>query len=151
MKLSTRTRYGLRALIDLAKQPADGPVMLRKISERQGISKKYLDNIFTSLRLSGHLRTVRGASGGYLLAEDPSKIPVSHLVRALEGNFSPVDCINQPELCEKSEHCVARRLWKEMEKAMYSVLDAYTLQDLVERHQDLDTVFCIKNGDGPKT
>ncbi len=146
MKLSTRTRYGLRAMIDLAMQQKDRPIMLRKISERQGISKKYLDNIFTALRLSGHLRTVRGASGGYVLAKPSSEIRVSDLVKALEGNVSPVDCIHQPDLCEKSEDCVARRLWMEMEGAMYGVLEKHTLEDLVERCKKSGGVFCDQDG-----
>ena len=147
MKLSTRTRYGLRAMVDLAHQHSDRPVMLRRISERQEISKKYLDNIFTALRLSGLLRTVRGASGGYLLAKDPKEIAVSEIVKALEGSVSPVDCIHQPDLCEKSADCVARQLWKELEVAMYRVLENRTLADMVERYEELNCLTGEENGD----
>jgi Rrf2 family protein len=131
-------------MVDLAAQHTDKPVMLRKISERQELSKKYLDNIFTSLRLAGLLRTVRGASGGYLLAKPPSEIRVSEIVRALEGSVSPVDCINEPELCERSEDCAARQLWCELETAMFRVLENRTLEDLVERHEEL---MCLAGED----
>jgi Rrf2 family protein len=132
-------------MVDLAAQHSDDPVMLRKISERQDLSKKYLDNIFTSLRLAGLLRTVRGASGGYLLARDPAQITVAEVVKALEGSVSPVDCINHPELCERSHDCAARQLWSELERAMFRVLENRTLKDLVERHEEL---MCLAGDDG---
>ena len=138
MRLSTKTRYGLRALVDLAMQEAGRPVMLRKISERQCISKKYLDNIFSSLRVAGLLRTVRGASGGYLLARPASEIQLSEVVAALEGSVAPVDCTQNEELCPRSVDCAARELWVGLEAAIFKVLEGRSLQDLVKRQNQLD-------------
>ena len=137
MKLSTRTRYGLRALVDLAARHAQGPVMLRIISESQGLSKKYLDNIFTALRLAGLVRTVRGARGGYLLARDPADISVAEVVEALEGDLNPVDCVEYPQTCDRALECVTRELWTELRDAMVQVLESKTLEDLVIRRAEL--------------
>ncbi len=137
MKLSTRTRYGLRALVDLASRHQKGPVMLRIIAESQGLSKKYLDNIFTALRLAGLVRTVRGARGGYLLARDPADISVAEVVEALEGDLNPVDCVEYPQACDRSLECVTRELWTELRHAMVQVLESKTLADLVARRAEL--------------
>ncbi len=138
MKISTRTRYGLRALIDLAARQSDGPVMLRAIAESEGLSKKYLDNIFTSLRLAGLLRTVRGAHGGYLLNKEACDITVLDVVKALEGDISPVDCLDHPELCDRSDSCVTRELWKELRTSMENTLESRTIQQLVDRAIELE-------------
>ena len=137
MKISTRTRYGLRALIDLASRQSDGPVMLRAIAESEGLSKKYLDNIFTSLRLAGLLRTIRGAHGGYLLNKDASEITVLDVVTALEGDISPVDCLDHPGLCDRSDNCVTRELWKDLRASMEQTLGSRTIQQLVDRAKEL--------------
>lgn len=137
MRLSTKTRYGLRALIDLAMHDEGRPVMLRKISERQSISKKYLDNIFSSLRVAGILRTVRGASGGYLLAKPPEEIQLAEVVSALEGSVAPVDCTQNQDLCERSLDCAARELWLGLERAIFRVLEGQSLHDLVRRQVQL--------------
>ncbi len=145
MKISTRTRYGLRALIDLASRQSDGPVMLRAIAESEGLSKKYLDNIFTSLRLAGLLRTIRGAHGGYLLNKPASEITVLDVVTALEGDISPVDCVDHPELCDRSDTCVTRELWKDLRTSMEQTLASRTVQQLVDRAKELE-----KSGKGKK-
>lgn len=140
MRLSTKTRYGLRALVDLAMHDTDRPIMLRKISDRQHISKKYLDNIFSSLRVAGLLRTVRGASGGYLLAKPASEIQLSEVVSALEGSMAPVECTKNEELCSRSVDCAARELWVGLEEAISKVLEGRSLEDLVQRQNQLDKV-----------
>jgi Rrf2 family protein len=114
------------------------PVMLRKISDRQRISKKYLDNIFSSLRVAGLLRTVRGASGGYLLAKPASEIQLSEVVSALEGSMAPVDCTQNEDLCPRSVDCAARELWIGLEEAIANVLEGRSLADLVRRQNQLD-------------
>jgi len=139
MKLSTRTRYGLRALVELASQHEEGPVIARTIAENQGISKKYLDNIFTSLRLAGLLRTVHGATGGYLLARPPESITVADVIMALEGEVSPVDCVDHPDLCNRSADCVTRPVWQELRDAMVVVLERHTIAELAQKYLDTQT------------
>ncbi|MCD6497522.1 MAG: Rrf2 family transcriptional regulator [Deltaproteobacteria bacterium] len=136
MKLSTRTRYGLRALVELAAQNGKGPVIARSIAENQDISKKYLDNIFTSLRLAGLVRTVHGATGGYLLAHPPESITVANVIMALEGEISPVDCIDHPDLCNRSSECVTRPVWEELRDAMLAVLERHTIAELAQEYRD---------------
>lgn len=144
MKLSTRTRYGLRAMVELASFGSKGPLMVRKIAEKQMISKKYLDIIFTSLKLAGLVRAIRGATGGFLLTRAPEEIRVSQIVEALEGALAPVECCQSPELCDRSDVCAAQRLWLRLETAIRETLDAVTLADLVSEQSSLDAdpPFC---------
>lgn len=145
MKLSTRTRYGLRAMVELAAQQSKTPVMVRKIAEQQQISKKYLDIIFTTLKLAGLVRAIRGATGGFLLTRPPEQIRISEIVEALEGTLSPVECCSTPDLCGRSEGCAARILWVELEEAIRNTLERLTLADLVARQGKLsqDHPYCI--------
>ncbi len=138
MKLSTRTRYGLRAMVELASYGDSGPIMVRKIAEKQRISKKYLDIIFTSLKLAGLVRAIRGATGGFLLTRRPEEIRVSQIVAALEGALAPVECCQSPELCERSNHCAAQNLWSRLEESIRETLDSVTLADLVAEQRALD-------------
>ncbi len=144
MKLSTRTRYGLRAMVELASHGSTAPIMVRKIAEKQQISKKYLDIIFTTLKLAGLVRAIRGATGGFLLTRAPEEIRVSQIVEALEGTLSPVECCSNPQLCDRAEGCAARVLWVDLETAIRNTLEALTLQDLVERQAAMDEAapFC---------
>jgi len=144
MKLSTRTRYGLRAMVELASQHTDRPVMVRKIAERQAISKKYLDIIFTTLKLAGLVRAIRGAAGGFLLTRSPEDIRISEIVEALEGTLSPVECCSSPQVCDRSEICAARDLWVELETAIRNTLESLTLADLVARQEarDAQAPYC---------
>lgn len=145
MKLSTRTRYGLRAMVELAAQQTKKPIMVRKIAEQQQISKKYLDIIFTTLKLAGLVRAIRGATGGFLLTRPPEQIRLSEIVEALEGTLSPVECCGTPGLCDRSAACAARILWVELEEAIRSTLDRLTLADLVERQATMsrEHPFCV--------
>ena len=148
MKLSTRTRYGLRAMIELAAYGSKGPLMVRKIAEKQKISKKYLDIIFTSLKLAGLVRAIRGATGGFLLTRVPEEILVSEIVAALEGALAPVDCCQSPDLCERSNACAAQQLWLRLEAAIRDTLESVTLADLVKDQAALDAEppFCPTRG-----
>jgi len=138
MKLSTRTRYGLRAMVELAAYGSSGPLMVRKIAEKQKISKKYLDIIFTSLKLAGLVRAIRGATGGFLLTRSPEEIRVSQIVEALEGALAPVECCQNPDLCDRSHVCAAHRLWQRLETAIRETLDEMSLADLVAEQSTLD-------------
>jgi Rrf2 family transcriptional regulator, cysteine metabolism repressor len=136
MKLSTRVRYGIRALLDLALNGDKGPVSLKDISIRQDISMSYLEHLINPLVSSGIIRTVRGSKGGIILSEPTTKIKLSDVVSLLGGSTAPVDCVDSPENCLRSENCVTRGIWKEVKDAIDGVLSSVTLQDLVERHRN---------------
>jgi len=134
VKLSTRGRYGLRAVLDIAINQGDGPITLHSISERQGISVGYLEQLMVPLKKEGLIRSVRGAQGGYLLAREPEKITVGDIIRALEGPIAPVACVSEdfPEECDRAEGCVTRLVWAKVRDSIAEVLDSLTLADLIE-------------------
>ncbi len=132
MKFSTRSRYGLRAMVDLAQNYQSGtPIPLSQVAERQDLSEGYLEQLMTFLRKGGLVRSVRGAQGGYLLAREPAKITAGEIIRCLEGPLSPTDCVNEddPEICGRSETCVTRGMWERIREAVAEVLDSTTLED----------------------
>ena len=133
MKLSTRTRYGIRALLELAQNQGSGPVQIKVIGQRQDISIKYLEQLMAILRSSGFVRSVRGSKGGYLLAKTPNLIKVSDLFDCLEGNVTTVECVEDKDYCDKTDDCVVRLVWTQVQKAIKNVLQSITLQDLVDR------------------
>jgi len=133
MKLSTRTRYGIRALLELAQNQGSGPVQIKVIGQRQDISIKYLEQLMAILRSSGFVRSVRGSKGGYLLAKPPNQIKVSDLFDCLEGNVTTVECVEDKDYCDKTDDCVVRLVWTQVQKAIKNVLQSITLQDLVDR------------------
>lgn len=135
MKLSTRGRYGLRALLDLALHQGEGLVLLKDIARRQEVSLPYLEHLIATLIAAGMVKSTRGARGGVSLLKPPSEIKLSEVVQLLEGSITPVDCVNNPALCHRSTFCVTRDIWVEMKEAMSQVLDSTTLQDLVERQK----------------
>lgn len=135
MKLSTRGRYGVRALLDLALHQGEGLVLLKDIARRQEVSLAYLEHLITPLIAAGLVKSTRGARGGVLLLKPPSEIKLSEVVQLLEGSLAPVDCIDNAALCHRSTFCVTRDIWCEMKEAMIQVLDSTTLQDLVERQK----------------
>ncbi|MFC2005029.1 RrF2 family transcriptional regulator [Chloroflexota bacterium] len=135
MKLSTKGRYATRALLDLALYEAEEPVPLRDIAQRQQIPLQYLEHLITPLIAAGMLRSMRGAKGGILLAKAPEEIHLSEVIQILEGPIAPAECLNNPEICDRSASCVTRDVWDELKKAMEGVLESTTLQDLAERHR----------------
>jgi len=135
MKLSTRARYGTRALLDLALHQSEGPVSLKDIAQRQRISLQYLEHLITPLITAGMVRSVRGPKGGVSLAKPPKQIVLSEIIQLLEGSTAPVECVDNPKLCPRSELCVTRDIWDELKKAMNGVLKSTTLQNLVERQE----------------
>jgi len=135
MKLSTRGRYGTRALLELALHQGEGPVLLKDISQRQQIPLQYLEHLITPLIVAGMVLSTRGPRGGVSLAKPPEEIRLSEVIQLLEGSIAPVECINNPGICSRSELCVTRDIWGEMKKAMNGVLESTTLQDLVERQK----------------
>ena len=134
MKLSTKGRYGTRVLLDLALHSGEGPVQLKDVAARERISLPYLEQIIGILIAAGLVRSMRGARGGVWLARSPDEVKLSEVIGVLEGSIAPVDCVDDPTVCSRSEFCVSRELWSEMKVAMDRVLESTTLQDLVERH-----------------
>ncbi len=135
MKLSTKGRYGTRALLDLALHNTEEPVLLRDIAQRQQISLPYLEQLVTPLRAGGLVRSTRGIKGGISLARPAEDIRLSEVIHLLEGPTAPVACVNDPKLCDRSEFCVTRDIWSELKNAIDGVLGSTTLHDLVERQK----------------
>ena len=137
MKISTKGRYGLRALVDLSIYGKTGsPVLLSDIARRQGISEKYLEQIANRLHKSGLVKTVRGRKGGYLLNKQESEIGLSDIIEILEGPICVVDCVAKPAVCEKSSLCSARDIWSVLTDKIMETLSRYTLADLVNMQNE---------------
>jgi len=132
MRLSTKSRYGTRAVLDIALQD-EKVVRLKDIAERQQLSLSYLEHLITPLIIGSILRSNRGREGGISLAKPPAEIKVSEIVQMLEGPTVTVDCVKNPSLCERSESCVTRDLWAEVNQAMDTVLESTTIADLVKK------------------
>lgn len=130
MKLSTRTRYGMRAVIELAQHEGNRPLQLKVIAERQEISVKYLEQLMSLLRSAGFVRSVRGSKGGYILARPADQIRLSEIFRCLEGPVTTTECTEDATYCARSADCIARDVWKKVEDAIQDVLDAIKLSDL---------------------
>ena len=133
MRLSTRGRYGVTAMYDLAMHYGAGCVPLKSIAERQNLSETYLEQLISPLRKSGLVRSTRGAQGGYVLAREPKAITVGDVIRILEGPIAPVDCVIEKDgngYCGKTEVCITRDIWLKLKESMDKVLDSITLEDL---------------------
>ncbi len=135
MKLSTRGQYGTRALLELALHYREGPVPLKDIARSQQISLQYLAHLITPLVTAGIMRSTPGARGGVWLARPPREVKLSEVIGLLEGSIAPVECVNNPGICNRSDFCVTRDVWGELKKVMDGVLESTTLQDLVERQK----------------
>lgn len=143
MKLSTRCRYGTRAMIELAKNFAKGPLKREEISKSQDISSSYLENILIALKSRNLIRTIRGANGGFSLIEAPEKITMHDVVTALEGPIAPVHCIENSEQCTRSEQCAARIFWTGFHQTQVNYLKATTLQTLLDMEKKVQSDYCI--------
>lgn len=139
MKISTRGRYALRLMLDLAVFSGGVPVSLRDVAKRQMISDKYLEQIVTPLSRAGLVRSVRGANGGYLLTRKPAEYTVGDILRPLEGDLAPVECATDSEFCQRCNECVTVALWQEIHRAVSQVVDHTTLADLVQRQANMHT------------
>ncbi|MDI6799955.1 MAG: Rrf2 family transcriptional regulator [Actinomycetota bacterium] len=133
MKLSTKGRYGVRAMIELALNYGCKPLLLREIANRQDISEGYLEHILPLIKKAGLVGAVRGANGGYFLAKSPNDISLGDIIRASEGNLAIVDCVLNAKICERNEGCVARDMWKEINDKINDILDSFSLQEIVDR------------------
>ncbi len=140
MKLSTKSRYAARALIELALKYGEGPVKLKDVSENQDISLKYLEQVMFPLRVSGYVKTLKGSQGGYVLARPPEKISLLEIVECVEGSVAPVDCVDNADLCERADKCVTRDAWTGLKNAISSELGKISLAELVEKHKILNNI-----------
>ena len=131
MKLSTRSRYGARILVDLARNRDQGPVQIGEISKRQEISVKYLEQLIRPLKKAKLVTSVRGPKGGHLLAEKPENISLGQVVRLFEGQSDLVECISFPEKCSMSDDCQVRLAWRDATEVLYEKLDSTTISDLM--------------------
>jgi Rrf2 family transcriptional regulator, cysteine metabolism repressor len=146
MKMSTKGRYGLRVMIELAANHGHGPMLAETIAKNQAISSKYIHVLVGGLRAAGLVRTVRGPSGGYELAKRPSSVTALDVITAMEGRSAPVDCILDASSCARAPGCAARDVWCEVASAVDRVLSGLTLDRLAARQrsrQDDPPDFCI--------
>ena len=144
MKISTKGRYGLRLMLELAANYENGNIPLKYISQKQNISDKYLEQIINTLNKAGLVKSVRGSQGGYRLHTSPDKITVGQVLRVLEGPLTPVSCVDNED-CELKATCLTYPLWKELNDAIANVVDNKTLADLLVNANANDTGsdYCI--------
>jgi Rrf2 family protein len=134
MKVSTKGDYGIRALIELAHHCGDPkPTQSGEIAARQGIPESYLEQLLTTLRRAGFIRSVRGPQGGHALIRDPETLSVSEVIAALEGSILPIDCLDESSACSKSGGCAQRDMWQAVREAILGVLDNTAIADLAEK------------------
>ena len=133
MKISTKGRYAVRMMLDIAQHDEGDPVRIRDIAARQGISLKYLEQIVSSLVKANYLQSIRGPQGGYHLTRAPKDYKIGDILRVTEGSLACVECLSTEEnQCDRAASCVTLRLWQELDDAISSVVDKYTLEDLIE-------------------
>ena len=139
MKLSTRSRYGTRMMLDLARHYDEGPVQMGEIANRQNISIKYLEQLIIPLKKADLIKSIRGPKGGHMLSVSPDEVTIGDIVRILEGGTDITACVVNPDSCAKSETCATRELWGEVSEAIYERLNAVTLSRMLEREDTLTT------------
>ena len=138
MKISTKGRYALRLMLDLATYRTDGPVCLKDVARRQQISDKYLEQIIATLNKAGYVRSIRGAQGGYLLKKNPEEYTAGMILRLTEGDLAPVSCVGkEKEECERKAGCVTTRIWQRINDAVNDVVDSITLADMLTWQEEL--------------
>lgn len=133
MRVSTKGRYGLRAMVDLAENEEGKAIPIREISERQNISEQYLEQLFATLRKAKLVKSVRGAHGGYMLNHAPEDITVADIITTLEGPIAPVDCVIEDDFCNYIDKCVIHGLWEELADVINEVIENMTLADLRDK------------------
>lgn len=144
MKISTKGRYALRLMLDLAIYNTGGPVSLKDISKRQDVSEKYLEQIISLLNKARLVQSIRGAGGGYVLRRSPEEYTVGEILRVTEGDLSPVECVAQDGVnCEREALCVTVKVWTRLNDAINNVVDNITLADLVDWHNEKGVDYVI--------
>ncbi len=137
MKISTKGRYAVRIMVDLALHNTGECIKVKDIAERQEISEKYLEQIIAALNRAGYVKSVRGAQGGYRLVKKPQEYTVGMILRLTEGSLAPVSCLEDDSvLCNRIDTCETVQVWKDLYRAINQVVDGITIADLVERHNN---------------
>jgi Rrf2 family protein len=136
MKISTKIRYGARAMLELASHYGEGPIELKEIAKKENISLKYLEQVINPLRGAGLVKAVRGSKGGYSLAKPPSEICLYDVVETLEGPLNLLECLRDSKVCQKIPSCVTRDIWQEVSEAISKIFYSVTLEDMVNRKRD---------------
>lgn len=139
MRLSTKGRYGLKAMFDLALFSSEKPISLATIALRQGVSVNYLEQLIAPLRKAGLVRSVRGAQGGYILNASPDEVTVKDILVILEGPLAPTDCVKEEpdETCDNADYCATRLIYEKMKDSIDNVVSSITLKDMVDDHQKM--------------
>ena len=146
MKLSTKTQYGIRAMLELALNDSGKPLSIKQIAERQGVPEPYLEQLMGQLKKSGMVVSTRGAQGGYALAQSPEKTSVGGIIRVLEGSLAPVSCVEDDHVCQNRDRCAMHLLYGRISQGITGVLESITLGDMAADQRKLDaTPLC----DGP--
>jgi Rrf2 family iron-sulfur cluster assembly transcriptional regulator len=135
MKLSTRSRYGTRMVLDMAKHYNEGPIQIGDIAQRVDVSVKYLEQLIIPLKKADYVKSVRGPKGGHMLKKAPNEITIGEIVKVLEGGINLSDCVEHPDICDKFRDCLARSIWEEATKAMYDKLNSITLSEMIESNK----------------
>jgi Rrf2 family transcriptional regulator, cysteine metabolism repressor len=136
MKITSRGRYGLRLLLDLALHQDQGPITLKDIAVRQKLPLPYLKHLTMPLVSMGILQSARGFKGGFVLAKAPEKIKLNEVIHVLEAPVAPAECVDDPEVCERSSFCATRGVWLGLQKTMEGVLEPATLRDMMDRREE---------------
>lgn len=144
MKLSTKGRYGIRAMVDLAFNYGGEPTNIKSIAERQGISELYLEQLFASLRKAKLVKSIRGALGGYILSREPSDITIYDIMQVLEGPVEIAECLGDENICSNTDCCTTRLLWARIKDSIDDVLKSTTLKDMVD---DSKNIKCTQRRD----
>jgi Rrf2 family protein len=135
MKVSTKGDYGVRALVELAHHYGEGPVPSAEIASHQQVPEPYLDQLLTTLRRAGFIRSVRGPQGGHALIRDPHDVRLSEVMVALEGSLAPLACVDDPEACTREGGCVQREVWERVRDATFEILESVSIADLAEKER----------------
>ena len=135
MKVSTKGDYGVRALVELAHHYGEGPVQSAEIAARQEVPEPYLDQLLTTLRRAGFIRSVRGPQGGHALIRSPDEVRLSEVMTALEGSLAPIACVDDPDACTRTGGCVQREVWERVRDATVEILEHVTIGDLAEKER----------------
>jgi len=136
MKISTKIRYGARAMVELASHYGEGPIELKEIAKKENISLKYLEQVINPLRADGLVKAIRGAKGGYSLGKPPSEICLYDVIETLEGPLNLLECLGDAKACQKVSSCVTREIWKEVSDAISKIFYSVTLEDMVNRKRE---------------
>ena len=137
MKLSTKTRYGTRMILDMAQNYGQGAIQLGEIANRQDISVKYLEQLLIPLKKADYISSIRGPKGGHMLSKHPKEITVGEIVKILEGGIELINCLENPNECSKSNDCLTRGIWEEATKAMQDKLNAITLYQMIQSDKSI--------------